>query len=272
MLTRLLTALVLIPLALAAVFYLPANGFAVLMAVCLGIGAWEWGGFMRISTAMRSFYLLLNLAGFYGLWVLKGDESLRFLVLGIAALWWLASTVWIVLYPRGLPEAQAKTVLKWFIGLLTLQPTFMAMCYLQSMGDNGPMRLLSLLVIIWSADTGAYFAGRRLGKHKLAPKVSPGKTWEGVVGGLFCSALMALLGAWYVFELGDSDVIAFVVLGIVVACISVVGDLNESMFKRHAGVKDSGQIFPGHGGMLDRIDSLTAAAPCFLLGLLLLEI
>jgi phosphatidate cytidylyltransferase len=272
MLTRLLTALVLVPLALAAVFYLPPDGFAVLMAVCLGIGAWEWGGFMRIAMSMRVVYLLLNLAGFMGLWWLRDDHSLRMLLLAIAALWWLAALIWIVLYPRGLPEAAPKTTLKWLIGLLTLQPAFLAMCYLQSMGDNGALRLLSLLVIIWSADTGAYFAGRRFGKNKLAPRVSPGKTWEGVMGGLACSALMALLGAWYVFGLGGVAATSFVLLGVLIACISVVGDLSESMFKRHAGVKDSGHIFPGHGGMLDRMDSLTAAAPCFLLGLLLLQI
>ncbi|MDX1496662.1 MAG: phosphatidate cytidylyltransferase, partial [Salinisphaeraceae bacterium] len=133
-------------------------------------------------------------------------------------------------------------------------------------------RLLGLLVIIWAADTGAYFAGRAFGKNKLAPKVSPGKTWEGVAGGLACSALMAWLGGWYVFQLAGLAAAGFVVLGLAVAGISVVGDLSESMFKRHAGVKDSGQIFPGHGGMLDRLDSLTAAAPCYLLGLLLLNI
>ncbi len=272
MLTRLLTAIVLVPLVLAAIFYLPADGFAVLMALCLGIGAWEWGGFMRISPIMRALYVILNAAGFALLWYLREDSFLRFMILEAAALWWLAALVWIMIYPKGLTADQSRTVVKGLIGLFTLQPTFVALCYLQSMGDNGPLRLMSVLVIIWSADTGAYFAGRAFGRNKLAPKVSPGKTWEGVMGGLACSSVLAMLGAWYVFDLSGINAAVFVLLGLLVASVSIVGDLSESMFKRHAGVKDSGQIFPGHGGMLDRIDSVTAAAPVFLLGLILLKI
>lgn len=272
MLTRILTAAVLLPLVLAAVFYLPADWFALMIGIALALGAWEWGGFMRIGAPARSFFTLLNAAGYYLLWLARSDEFLLFMILEAALLWWLAAVLWIIVYPRGLAENQPRTLAKWIVGMLTLQPAFLALIYLQSMGGDGPFRLLGLLVIIWAADTGAYFAGRALGRHKLAPRVSPGKTWEGVFGGLVCSALMALLGAWYVFNLADIEAAGFVVLGLAVAGISVVGDLSESMFKRHAGVKDSGQIFPGHGGMLDRVDSLTAAAPCYLLGLLLLQI
>ncbi|MGB1580467.1 MAG: phosphatidate cytidylyltransferase [Nevskiales bacterium] len=272
MLTRILTAAVLLPLALWAVFYLPADGFALLIGACLALGAWEWGGFMRVKLPARLFFVLINVVGYYLLWLIRDDSLLRLLVLEVAVLWWLAATAWIVLYPRGLPEEQAKTATKTIVGFLTLQPAFLAVSYLQSMDSDGPFRLLGLLVIIWAADTGAYFAGRALGKNKLAPKVSPGKTWEGVAGGLVCSAIMAALGAVYVFQLSGLAMAGFVLLGLAVAAISVVGDLSESMFKRHAGVKDSGQIFPGHGGMLDRLDSLTAAAPCYLLGLLLLHI
>lgn len=270
--TRLITAVILIPLVLAAIFYLPADGFAILIAVALGIGAWEWGGFMRGSTLLRAAYVLLNLAGFYLLWALREDAFLRFMILEAAALWWFVALLWIIVYPLGLKEDQSRLGVKFMVGLFTLQPAFLALSFLQSMGDDGPLRLLGLLVIIWAADTGAYFAGRTFGKNKLAPKVSPGKTWEGVMGGLACSALMALLGGWYVFNLGGMAAAGFVLLGVLIAGISVVGDLSESMFKRHAGVKDSGNIFPGHGGMLDRVDSLTAAAPCYLLGLLLLHI
>lgn len=272
MLTRLITAVIALPLVLAAVFYLPADMFALLIGVALTIGAWEWGGFMRIGIAARLLYTVLNAAGFYLLWLLRSDTFLLFMLMEAAALWWLLALLWIVLYPRGLPQERPRTALKWGIGLITLQPAFLALSFLQSMADNGPFRLLGLLIIIWAADTGAYFAGRAFGRTKLAPRVSPGKTWEGVMGGLACSALMALLGAWYVFNLAGLAAAGFVILGLVIAGLSVVGDLSESMFKRHAGVKDSGQIFPGHGGMLDRMDSLTAAAPCYLLGLLLLQI
>ncbi|MDX1497026.1 MAG: phosphatidate cytidylyltransferase, partial [Salinisphaeraceae bacterium] len=182
MLTRILTAAVLLPLALAAVFYLPADGFALLIGACLALGAWEWGGFMRIGLLPRLLFVLLNIAGYCLLWLVRDDEALRLVVLTIAVIWWLVATLWIVVYPKGLPEEQAKTLTKCIVGLLTLQPAFLAVSYLQSMGNDGPFRLLGLLVIIWAADTGAYFAGRAFGKNKLAPKVSPGKTWEGVAG------------------------------------------------------------------------------------------
>lgn len=272
MLTRVITALVLLPLTLAAVFYLPADSFALLLGIAMLIGAWEWGAFMQVATAARLAFVLVNAAGFAVLWQVHQQIDILYAVLMVALLWWLAALVWITRYPRGLPEEATRRLLKGVTGLLTLQPAFVALGHLQSMDDNGPLRLLSLLVIIWAADTGAYFFGRSLGKHKLAPNVSPGKTWEGALGGQLCAALMSLVGGWYVFELAGAAMAGFVVLGMLVAAVSVVGDLSESMLKRHAGVKDSGTIFPGHGGMMDRIDSLTAAAPCYLLGLLLLQI
>ena len=127
--------------------------------------------------------------------------------------------------------------------------------------------MLFLLLLVWAADIGAFFAGRSFGRLKLAPQVSPAKTWEGVLGGLGAAALVAAAGAWWF----DLPRVAFLSLCLAVALISVVGDLTESMFKRYAGLKDSGSVFPGHGGVLDRIDSVTAAAPLFLLGLRWME-
>jgi phosphatidate cytidylyltransferase len=125
------------------------------------------------------------------------------------------------------------------------------------------MILLFALLIVWVADSGAFFAGKTLGRVKLAPAISPGKTWEGVIGGLAAVVLLTLLRSVWV----DTDLAVFVPFCLAVACISIVGDLTVSMFKRTAGVKDSGSLFPGHGGVLDRIDSVAAAAPLFALGL-----
>jgi len=150
-------------------------------------------------------------------------------------------------------------------GPFVLLPAWLALVRLHAQGPtlDGPQLLTFLLLLVVAADVGAYFAGRAFGKHKLAPRVSPGKTWEGVAGGLAGASLLALAGALW-FEL---PLPRFVLLCVLVVMISVVGDLAESLFKRHAGVKDSGSILPGHGGILDRIDSLTAAGPCFVLGM-----
>jgi phosphatidate cytidylyltransferase len=128
---------------------------------------------------------------------------------------------------------------------------------------HGPQLLLFLFLLVVAADVGAYFAGRRFGRNKLAPRVSPGKTWEGVLGGFVAAALLAAFGVWW-FAV---DAPRFLGLCMIVVVASIIGDLTESLFKRHAGLKDSGTLLPGHGGLLDRVDSVTAAAPVFLVGL-----
>jgi phosphatidate cytidylyltransferase len=145
-------------------------------------------------------------------------------------------------------------------GFFVLVPAWLALARLHA---SDPQLLLYLLLLVVAADIGAYFAGRRFGKNKLAPRVSPGKTWEGVLGGLAASALMALIGVRW-FEVSAAS---FIGLCALVVAASIVGDLTESLFKRHAGLKDSGSLLPGHGGLLDRVDSITAAAPVFLVGL-----
>lgn len=265
--TRILTALFAIPLALAAVFYLPNEGFALVAIAMLGLGAWEWGGFLRVSTAARVLYLSLLLTGFVTLWCQLDQPQVVEWTLYVAALWWLLATFWVLVYPAGFGNGSPNRLMIAVTGILVLVPTFAAMVLLQGREGNGPWQLMVVVAMIWAADSGAYFAGRSLGRHKLAPKVSPGKTWEGAVGGVVAGMLLALVGAIWVFQLQGQVLISFLTMAAAVLVLSIIGDLTESMFKRATDIKDSGSLFPGHGGIMDRIDSLTAAGPCYLLGL-----
>ncbi|MEM9056937.1 MAG: phosphatidate cytidylyltransferase, partial [Pseudomonadota bacterium] len=151
-------------------------------------------------------------------------------------------------------------------GLLVLVPAWVILVRVHASEVLGPGWLLFVFAVVWAADTGAYFVGKAFGHSRLAPRVSPGKTWEGVGGGLGLAGIVAAVGAWAF----GVPALPFIGICIATALVSIVGDLTVSMFKRHAGVKDSGRLFPGHGGILDRIDSITAAAPVFALGLALL--
>lgn len=264
LLTRVLTALVLLPLAIAGMLLLPTGGVALVLGLVLLIGAWEWGLLTRLSSkAARG--LFVTLAGLFmlGLWWLPPGYGT--LVLWGSILWWLVAFNFLLRFPRVWDVSVSLAPLAILLGLLLLAAPFLALVQLHS-SANGPQLMLCLFILIWAADTGAYFAGRALGRHKLAPRVSPGKTVEGALGGIGLSLFAAALGAWW-FEYHGQAAVLFVLLGGVVALVSIVGDLTISMFKRQAGVKDSGSIFPGHGGVLDRLDSLLAAAPFFVLGL-----
>ena len=175
-----------------------------------------------------------------------------------AVVWWFVAFVWILVAPDRVNPLTAALA-----GVLALVPCWLALVYFATRTTPHAGWVLFTLALVWAADTGAYFAGRFLGKVPLAPRVSPKKTWEGVIGGLIVSAAVAAVGGSW---LGASG-FEFISLCVAVAAISVVGDLAESMLKRAAGLKDSGSIFPGHGGVLDRIDSVTAAAPTLALGL-----
>jgi phosphatidate cytidylyltransferase len=173
----------------------------------------------------------------------------------LALTWWMLSTLWVAFW-----HVELSRPIKLVCGLLTLLPSLTAVIALRAVS---PPSLMMLLLVVWAADIGAYFTGRAFGRHKLAPRVSPGKTWEGLAGGLAAAVLVAAAGgAWLPVARGP-----FILICMFVCLFSVVGDLSESLFKRQAGVKDSGALFPGHGGVLDRVDSLTAAAPVYWLGL-----
>lgn len=183
--------------------------------------------------------------------------SLAWLLSG-ALIWWAVAFVWLSWFPARVSGMGAAIA-----GLCVLVPAWVALGRLHLSQPAGNQWLVFLLVLVSIADVGAFFAGRQFGRVKLAPRVSPGKTWEGLMGGIVMAGVAAFAGlAWF-----DAPISAFLALCTGVVLLSVVGDLTESLFKRYAGLKDSGSIFPGHGGVLDRIDSVTAAAPLFLLGL-----
>ena len=268
---RVATALVLLPLLLAAIWLLPA---AWLYAVFCGAGlvaAWEWAGLMGPPAPTRGDrfrFVGICAVCMLGAWWAR-DAAIW--ICGLAALWWLLSLGFVRGYPERMPWQPGRWGMTG-IGLLMLVSTMLALWQLREM-PNGPWRLLFLFFLVFAADIGAYLAGRNLGRRKLAPKVSPGKTLEGMAGGLLLCALWAACAGPWVFWLDSLAALAqLVLLSVVVAAFSVVGDLIESLFKRRAGVKDSGHILPGHGGMLDRVDSILAGAPLFALGLVVFAI
>ncbi|HSZ09788.1 MAG TPA: phosphatidate cytidylyltransferase [Steroidobacteraceae bacterium] len=259
---RVLTGCVLGALLLLGLFLLPALWAVLAFGVVFTIGAWEWAGFGLLrGTAARSGYaagvamvLLLS-------WLWSGDSAHLIILLSAACLWWVIAFFWLLLIPSR--HRRAVTLI---CGLAVLAPAFVAVARLQTSTHGfarGPVIVLWLILMVCAADIGAYFAGRAFGRHKLAPRVSPGKTVEGALGGLALVALVAGGGAAY-YGLPALNVIAF---GLAVGIFSIVGDLTESMFKRAAALKDSGTLLPGHGGLLDRIDSVAAAAPWYALGL-----
>lgn len=266
---RLLTAAILIPIVVWGIMSLGNFHFSLLLGLFLLIGAWEWTRFAGIKQSIfRISYALLIallLVLSWWLWANKAIDAIT-LILASALPWWIIGLIWVIRYPAS--ELAGNTYIKLLLGLWVLVPPWLALVVLHGDERFGPVHVLSFLVLIWLADSGAYFSGRRWGKRKLASKVSPGKTLEGVWGALAVSTLWALLIGHY---LEVSQAILFVILCVMVVLISILGDLLESMLKRQVGIKDSGTIFPGHGGVLDRIDSLTAAAPLFVLGLILLE-
>lgn len=277
---RILTALILAPAIIMAIFYLPLFYFSLFILVVVSIGAWEWGPFMGFSSMRRRIvFVLSNVALIIILWryiplehlwistnILQPHiNNLLWLTVG----WWLLSAFLTVVYPRCSTFWSKHRTVKGLFGWLTIVPTWLAFMILRShqyQTDeyNGAQLIMLLFLMVWSADIGAYFVGKNFGKHKLMPNVSPGKTLEGFLGGVFFSCLLVSLAS-YLNELNLTQYYTVMMVTVVITTISVLGDLNESMFKRQAGIKDSGSILPGHGGILDRIDSLTATAPIYAL-------
>jgi phosphatidate cytidylyltransferase len=263
---RVLTAIALLVGLLAAVFLLPASLWLVLCAALCGAAAWEWGVLarfehgLRVSTAVAftAASALLGWSAGLGSGQLGGAAALVPLYVFSALFWICVVPMWL----RG-KWSLSNPMLASLVGFVVLVPTALAMMQLRTMG---PWVLLGTMAVVWVADIAAYFTGRTFGRRKLAPSISPGKTWEGAVGAavavlLFGFGVLAGRGAGLE---GGAPVIAGVLLAW--TAVSIVGDLFESLLKRQAGLKDSGNILPGHGGILDRIDSLTSTLPLVALG------
>jgi len=264
--SRIATALVIAPLTLAAVFFLPPQAFALFMALIVLMAAWEWTAMMRlVSGSQRTVYVLSVL--FAIVVVQKTLPYYEKIIFAGAALWWLAATALVMLYPRAC-FLWCGRVSKGVVGFLVLVPTWAAIVYIREL-EQGPWLIVYMFLMVWGADTGAYFAGKRFGKRKLMPRVSPAKSWAGIGGATVTVLVVSMFTQPYLHFSQDLSV-GIYVLALILLFVSVVGDLTESMFKRQCGIKDSGSILPGHGGIMDRIDSLTAAAPVFALCLILI--
>ena len=251
---RVITAVIALAILASVVFLLPPVATKIALAIVLLAAAWEWSGFLKnASGAVRIGYVLFIgvLLALVATLVAGRIET----VLLVALAWWVGAFAWTFFYPTPVPA-----IVSWLGGVFVIVPMYAALVTLL---EVSPRVLMFTLLIVWVADSGAYFAGRRYGRLKLAPSISPGKTWEGVIGGLAAVLALALIAA----AAAGLDAAFFVPLCLAVACLSIVGDLTVSMFKRNAGLKDSGFLFPGHGGVLDRIDSIAAAAPLFAIGL-----
>lgn len=259
---RVLTALVLAPVALAGIFLLPLAYFQWFILAIMVIAAWEWADLCHIQPQgfRWSYAMLLAAALIFIVSIIAIPVTLTLM---FACLFWAAALLAVVRYPQLVSMWSPKTV-RALMGAIVLIPTWQALVLLKAMAPDGKLLLL-LMLLVWGADIGAYFAGRTWGQKKLAPAVSPGKTWAGLIGGVACSLLIAL-GLSIYWQLPMMSLISLMLVCIVTVLASVLGDLFESMLKRHRGIKDSSQLLPGHGGVLDRIDSLTAASPVFALG------
>lgn len=274
---RIITGLILAFIALFSILKLPIEWFKIAVAFVMLLGAYEWANMSGITDRLFKigftafigliYAILIFLVDAQSIWVQGKLNGVYFVILQIAAAWWLLSLFMIIAYPRYSDFWKNSRSIRGTFGLLTLIPTWVAIvCLRTSLFDIDPFYGASLLFyvlgIVWAADIGAFFVGVKFGKHKLRPNVSPGKTLEGLFGGVMASFAIIAFAAMH-YQVDASRIWLHVLIGCITVSVSALGDLNESMFKRSAGIKDSGKLLPGHGGIMDRIDSLTAAFPVF---------
>ncbi len=256
---RFFTAVIALVVVGLVLFVAPPMLARALIALLLLAGAWEWGGLIFSKpddgSKGRMLYTGICFLMIAGLFSQVPETELAHFIFKIALVWWSAALIWMFFFPTPIPPA-----LIWICGFLVLIPAWVALDLLYR---HDPTLLVFALLVVWAADIGAYFVGKGFGRIKLAPNISPGKSWEGVLGGLTAVALLAGIANGFL----DTDIAVLVPLCVAAGMLSVVGDLTVSMFKRNADVKDSGSLFPGHGGVLDRIDSVSAAAPPIALSL-----
>ena len=267
--TRTIAALVMAPAAIAAVLWLPSPILAALVATVMMIGLWEWTLLVGLKQhTSRLAYLAANAGLMAALaWSAgRGTFPFNYVPLKLVSLlgvgWWLLALCWLSRFEWARNDSTFARVVKLVAGSLSVIPAWCALVWLHASSPQGPAWALFALLVVWAADSGAYFVGVRYGRRKLAPRISPGKSWEGFWGGLGLSLTLSV-AAWPFLGLTLADWPALALVTLLAALASVLGDLFESLLKRHAGIKDSSDLIPGHGGVLDRLDSLLAALPVF---------
>lgn len=285
---RIITALVLLPLAMVLLFYPGLKVFSLILIPIFAIIAWEWSRLLQTNIVLKTLFIVLAVAGLCGVyyWLNQGEffdyplipinwtETHPYKLLIVSIMAWVVAFVLILLYPKVGRVWLRGPWIRALFGLVFLVSTWLAVILIRStdIAQNhyyGGWLLLLMFVVIWGADVGAYAFGKAMGKHKLAPVVSPNKTWEGALGGLVTAMVLSTIAAFFI---GLSFSLAwFMLLAMVLVVVSVIGDLFESMLKRQAGIKDSSQILPGHGGLLDRLDSTLSVAPFFIVALLIFK-
>lgn len=275
---RVLSAMFLFAFILTAFFFFNPYCFSLTLGGVISLALWEWTQFIGIKQAFWRIFVSVLFGCFLFMWIYSNESELNagrvFIgfaepILFVGVIWWCVASALVVSYPRSAKLWAKSTFLSFVFSVCTLIPFFVAVLRLRLENYviaplQGITLLLYVFVLVWAADSGAYFAGRAFGKHKLAPYVSPGKTWEGVLGGVISAGVLA--GIFVMFSrlnMLNVPMPAFVLLSIATVVVSIFGDLTESMFKREAKIKDSSHLIPGHGGVLDRIDSLAAAVPFF---------
>lgn len=266
---RVITALILIPVVLWLVLFADHSVFSMAMILVVSLAAFEWGMLCGLNKIGQILFSLMMLVGLYVSWQFMLHEQIPLFVFGLVSIAWFGLTVYLVTKRSSIEVSDKINYAQLLVGVVLLAAAWSSVVDLHAVENHGSMLVMFLLVLIWTADTAAYFAGHKFGKHKLSPVVSPGKTWEGVIGAFAAVAVIGFFMAQYDF-FSNLNPLLLSVVGVAVAAVSVGGDLFESKIKRERGVKDSGSLLPGHGGVYDRIDSLIAAAPVYLFGVLMI--
>ena len=268
--SRLLSAFLMGPLILWAIYAMPETPFAIFSLILVSLGAWEWSIFAGwLKPIERKLYFIINVLFFVAILILN-NLDLNLVIVAASLFWWAICIPLLLSFPfKGNPLLHTRAV-KTLVGFVLLVATLVSMISIRNDTNYGSEYVLYIILIIWFADSGAYFAGRSLGKNKLIPNVSPGKTWEGVAGAIVVTLIVSFVSL-NLLNIPSSHSLSFILVTLVTVIYSIVGDLSESMFKRMANIKDSGSLIPGHGGILDRIDSLMSALPIFYAGLWVME-
>lgn len=268
LISRVITALFLLPLAISGILYLPTSYFALVMGIIFVIGGYEWTKISAIPSSYNFTFIGSIVVLMAGCWFISFEG--RYLIY-LSVLFWVISIFFISQFPRYQSLWSTSLLVKYVVGYLVIIPSWYALILLKNLDFiqllntqiTGSQLVLIMMIMIWCADTGAYFSGRQWGRQTLIPNVSPGKTRAGVYGAIASTSLLLMIFNYFFISESPIYLLASLVFATLIVIVSVIGDLFESMYKRNSGIKDSGHILPGHGGILDRIDSLTSVAPVF---------